>query len=229
VYGNFFLGGNGLRLFSHDHRIYSNYFEDCRPAINIGNGGATIPPGPLTSHERPERVHIVHNTLVNNRSNVQMTRRRRGLGANDLVFANNIIVGGDEAAVIDGPLESPTWEGNIVWQNDDGAGDLPAGGYTEVDPKLANDDDRPWRLQASSPAASASAGDYSYVTTDIEGQPRAGSLDIGAEQRSADPVSNHVLTPKEVGPAAPEQERPWIVAPPANVEWIPNRKSSRAS
>ena len=67
VYGNFFLGGNGLRFFSHDHRIYSNYFENCRPAIAIGNGGATIPPGPLTSHERPDRVHVVYNTLVNNR------------------------------------------------------------------------------------------------------------------------------------------------------------------
>jgi poly(beta-D-mannuronate) lyase len=75
VHGNFFLGGNGLRFFSHDHRIYCNAFTNCRPAITIGNGGATIPPGPLTSHERPERVHIVHNTLVNNRENVHMQGR----------------------------------------------------------------------------------------------------------------------------------------------------------
>ena len=126
VYGNFFLGGNGLRFFSHDHRIFSNYFENCRPAIAIGNGGATIPPGPLTSHERPDRVQVVYNTLVNNRANVRMSRRRNGLGANDLVFANNIIVGGDEAVSIDGPLANPTWEGNIVWANEGGAGDIPS-------------------------------------------------------------------------------------------------------
>jgi poly(beta-D-mannuronate) lyase len=68
VYGNFLINSGGVRFFGHDHVIYSNYFERCRPAVSIGNGGATIPPGSLQSHQRPDRVKVVYNTLVNNRS-----------------------------------------------------------------------------------------------------------------------------------------------------------------
>ena len=171
VYGNFFLGGNGLRFFSQDHRIYSNYFENCRPAIAIGNGGATIPPGPLTSHERPDRVQVVYNTLVNNRSNVQMSRRRNGLGATDLVFANNIIVGGNKAVSIDGPLANPIWEGNILWSNEGGPGDIPDSGFTAVDPQLASRKFGRYKIREASPAVGNGAGSYPYVTLDVEGQP----------------------------------------------------------
>ena len=187
VYGNFFLGGNGLRFFSHDHRIYSNYFENCRPAIAIGNGGATIPPGPLTSHERPDRVHVVYNTLVNNHRNVQMSRRRNGLGANDLVFANNIIVGGNKAVTIDGPLRNPTWEGNIVWANEGGAGDLPASGFTAVDPGLAASEHGYHKIQEARPAIGTGVGFYPYVMLDVEGQPRGKAKDVGGSALSWNP------------------------------------------
>jgi hypothetical protein len=45
VHSNFFLNTAGLRFFGDDHQIYSNYFEDCDPGIQIGNGGTNIPPG----------------------------------------------------------------------------------------------------------------------------------------------------------------------------------------
>jgi poly(beta-D-mannuronate) lyase len=220
VYGNYFLGGNGLRFFSHDHRIYSNYFENCRPAIAIGNGGATIPPGPLTSHERPERVHVVYNTLVNNRQNVRMSARRNGLGATDLIFANNIIVGGNEAVSVDGPLTNPTWQGNILWANEGGPGDIPASGFTSVAPKLAKDANGRHRLEPSSPAIEKGAGSYSYVTMDIDGQPRGESKDVGADEQSKQSAINRVLTPADVGPNAPEEKRPWIAGPKLDVQWI---------
>jgi poly(beta-D-mannuronate) lyase len=220
VYGNFFLGGNGLRLFSHDHRIYCNYFENCRPAIAIGNGGATIPPGPLTSHERPDRVHIVFNTLVNNRANVRMSRRRNGLGANDLVFANNIIVGGSEAVTIDGPLTNPTWEGNIVWNNDGGPGDIPTSGFSEVNPGLRSGPNGPYRIRKGSPAIGKGVGFYPYVTLDVDGQPRGESKDVGADQLSTEPDTNRALAPDDVGPNATEADRLWISAPRLDVEWI---------
>jgi poly(beta-D-mannuronate) lyase len=229
VYGNFFLGGNGLRFFSHDHRIFSNYFENCRPAITIGNGGATIPPGPLTSHERPDRVHVVYNTLVNNRANVRMSGRRNGLGANDLVFANNIIVGGNEAVTIDGPLANPTWEGNIVWANDGGAGDIPAGGFIEADPQLTAGENGNFKLQNSSPAEGHGVSSYLYVTVDIEGQPRREPMDAGADELSAEPVTNRALTADDVGPHAPEEDRPWISTPKLEVDWIANRDGKPSS
>jgi len=225
VYGNFFLGGHGLRFFSHDHRIFSNYFADCRPAISIGNGGATIPPGRLTSHERPERVHIVYNTLVNNRSNVQMDRRRNGLGATDLVFANNVIVGGRKAVSLDGPLTNPKWEGNILWDNEGGPGDIPASGFTAVDPLLVPGEGVGYKIRETSPAIGRGVGSYPYVMVDVEGQPRSTAKDVGADQLSNRLETNHVLNVADVGPGAPMDERPWISAP-KHVEWIPKREDA---
>jgi poly(beta-D-mannuronate) lyase len=220
VYGNFFIGGNGLRFFSHDHRIFSNYFENCQLAIAIGNGGATIPPGPLTSHERPERVHVVYNTLVNNRQNVRMSGRRGGLGATDLVFANNIIVGGNEAISIDGPLTNPNWEGNILWSKEGGAGDIPVSGFTTVDPQLAQVNGGRFKVDPASPAIGKGVGAYPYAMLDIEGQPRGDTKEVGADQVSTERPTNRILTPAEVGPSAPEESRPLISTPVLAVEWI---------
>src|SRR6185312_4431626 len=52
VYANFFLGSEGIRIFGHDDKIYSNYFEKCVRAIHIGNGEGIIPPAQLTAHDR---------------------------------------------------------------------------------------------------------------------------------------------------------------------------------
>ena len=65
LYGNFFIGTHGgLRIFGDDHLIYSNYFQSNRPAVQIGNGDGNVPPAKLTSHDRPDRVQFVFNTLV---------------------------------------------------------------------------------------------------------------------------------------------------------------------
>jgi poly(beta-D-mannuronate) lyase len=165
----------------------------------------------------------VYNTLVNNRSNVRMSRRRNGLGANDLVFANNIIVGGNEAVTIEGPLANPTWEGNIVWANEGGAGDIPAGGFVEADPKLSANESGNYKIQESSSAVGHGVGWYPYVTADIEGQPRPQAPDAGADQLSGEPVLNRSLMLEDVGPHAREEDRPWISAPKLDVDWIANR------
>ena len=222
VYGNFIINSSGLRFFAHDHWIYSNYFENNRPAIAIGNGGATIPPGPLTSHQKPERVKVVYNTLVNNRANVQMGGRKNGLGADDLIVANNIIQGGNKAVSIAGPLKDPRWEGNIIFKTEGGRGDIPAEGFTEVDPKLVKDERGVYRLAEGSPAVGKGVGAYELVKVDMDGQPRpAEKRDVGADQLSKEAPLNRPLTPQDVGPNAPaEKDRPLISRP--QVEWIPH-------
>src|SRR5678809_1793111 len=45
VYGNYFINTPGLRIFGDDHVVYSNYFENCSPAINIGNGDGEVADG----------------------------------------------------------------------------------------------------------------------------------------------------------------------------------------
>jgi poly(beta-D-mannuronate) lyase len=219
VYGNFMINSSGLRFFAHDHQIYSNYFAQCRPAIAIGNGGATIPPGPLTSHQRPDRVQVVYNTLVDNRANIQMSGRKGGLGADDLVVANNIIQGGNQAVTIAGPLKNPKWEGNIIWQTEGGAGDMPGGGFREIDPRLAKDEHGVWRLGEGSPAIGAGVGANPFVIVDIDRQPRpADKRDVGADQLVKELANARPLTEADVGPNAPaEPDRPLISAP--KVQW----------
>lgn len=139
VYGNYFYNTPGLRIFGDDHIIYSNYFENCSPAITIGNGDGEVADGAqLTAHDRPDRILIALNILINNKANIVMTSRKNGLGATNVKLANNIIEGGEEAAKISGPLLNASWTGNIIYQTA-GAGDMPEGSYLVKDPKLNKD------------------------------------------------------------------------------------------
>lgn len=134
VYGNYFTHTPGIRIFGDDHKIFSNHFEDCDPAIMVGNGDGEVADGaPLTSHDRPDRVFIGLNTLVNNTANIIQSGRTNGLGATDIIFAGNIIRGGGPAASIAGPYTGGVWIANII-SSTNGAGSMPAGGYSTGDP-----------------------------------------------------------------------------------------------
>src|SRR5678815_4178261 len=94
----------------------SNYLEGNTGGIQIGNGGAEVADGaPLTSHDRPDRVLIAFNTLVNNKTNIVQTARKDGLGSTYITIANNIIQGGGPAGSIVGPASNHVWEGNIIF------------------------------------------------------------------------------------------------------------------
>src|SRR5262249_57978114 len=103
-----------------------------------GAGGAAEG-GTLPRHDRPDRVRVSFNTLVNNNRSVIMSGRTNGLGATDLVFGNNIIQT-DFDVILDlgGPTPNARFEGNIVF----GAapnGDMPSGGARRVNPLLTQD------------------------------------------------------------------------------------------
>ena len=202
VYGNYFVNTPGLRIFGDDHVIYSNHFENCKIAINIGNGGAEVADGaPLTSHDRPDRVTIAFNTLVNNKANIIQTARDKGLGSTHITVANNIIQGGGPAASIVGPSVDPVWEGNIIY-NTNGAGDMPAGSYINEDPKLTRDAAGEYHLTKGSPAIDAGKGNYTFVTTDMDGQTRKAPLDAGADEMVNAAVTVRILQPTDVGHTA---------------------------
>lgn len=199
VYGNYFTRTPGLRIFGDDHIIHSNYFENCKPAINISNGGAEVADGAdLRSHDRPDRVLIVFNTLVNNEENITRTERPNGLGSTFITIAYNIIQGGGEAVSIKGPYTNPIWKGNIIF-NTKGAGQLPDSAYTQADPMLAKDATGSFHLQKGSPAIGAAKSDYRGITLDMDGQLRKAPLDAGADQVSSGPVKARLLFPKDVG------------------------------
>jgi hypothetical protein len=199
VYGNYFINTPGLRIFGDDHTIFSNHFESCNPAIMVGNGDGEVADGAkLTSHDRPDRVLIAFNTLVNNTVNIVQTGRKDGLGATDITIADNIIQGGGAAARIAGPYTGGIWSGNILF-NVNGAGDMPSSGYTTADPRLARDGTGTFHLQAGSPAIKSATGNYPAVTVDMDGQPRTSPFDRGADEVSTAPAIAHILVATEVG------------------------------
>src|SRR5262245_17425793 len=204
VHSNFFLNTAGLRFFGDDHQIYSNYFEDCDPGIQIGNGDGEVADGaPLTSHDRPDRVRVSFNTLVNNNRSVIMPGRTNGLGATDLVFGNNIIQT-DSGVILGlgGPTPNARFEGNIVF----GAapnGDMPSSGASRVTPQLTQDSFSIFRLLSTSPAINTSLGSYPEVIIDLDGQARSGTKDVGADEFSTAPITRRPLTTANVGPNAP--------------------------
>ena len=199
VYGNYFNNTPGLRIFGDDHLIHSNYFENCPIAINIGNGGAEVADGaPLTSHDRPDRVLIAFNTLVNNKINIVQTARKNGLGSTFISIADNIVQGGGAAASIVGPALNYVWEGNMIFNTND-AGDMPAGSYTIVDPELIKSTSGAFHLQKGSPAINAAKKEYPNIHVDMDGQERKAKWDIGADEFSRETIKAKVLNPFDVG------------------------------
>ncbi len=200
VYGNYFRGTDGLRIFGDRHQVFSNYLEGNTRGINLGNGDGEVADGAkLTSHDRPDHCVIAFNTLIDNRVQYQMDGRKDGMGATHTTFANNLIVG-SVAAKIGGPNPDAVWQGNLLWKCE--PGDLPAGGFSAGDPKLAADAGGVQRPQPGSAAIDSAVGEFSAVAVDLDGQPRTGKKDRGADEVSAAPVIARLLTPADVGPLA---------------------------
>jgi alpha-L-fucosidase len=212
VYGNNLRNTAGIRIFGDRHRVFSNYLEGNSIGINIGNGDGEVADGAaLTSHDRPDGCVIASNTLVDNARPYFMGGRNKGLGATRTVFANNVLLGGGEAAVLEGPYTGGVWSGNILWKTA-GAGAMPAGTYEVVDPRLEAGPNGVFRPQPGSPAIDAARGDYG-VTVDMDGQPRTAPQDKGADEVSSEKPIAGILTPDTVaqapspapGPAADAQ------------------------
>ena len=206
VYGNVFKNTEGLRIYGDRHQVFSNYFEGNYIGITLGNGDGELADGaPATAHDRPDHCVIVFNTLVDNRTHYQLTRRAAGaLGATHTTFANNVIAGTGIAAKIEGPNADAIWSGNILWTAG-GAGDFPADGFEKIDPLFAAGTDGLRRPQPGSPAIASASGEFPMVKIDLDGQPRPEKKSRGADEIGAEPAVARVLTPGDVGPLAPAQ------------------------
>lgn len=200
VYGNYFVNTPGIRIFGDDHVIHSNYFDNCKPAINIGNGDGEVADGAkLTCHDRPDRVLIACNTLVNNAQNITQTRRNNGMGATAITITGNILQNSEApAAELSGPNKIIVWTTNILYKVNKG-GDMPEDGYTTADPKLQKDAAGTWHLQPGSAAKGAVKTAYPAIKTDMDGQPRKTPLDAGADQFSSAKKTAQLLSPASVG------------------------------
>ncbi|WAX77484.1 polysaccharide lyase 6 family protein [Streptomyces sp. KMM 9044] len=210
VYGNFFFGGGksgtgGVRVYGQDHKIYNNHFEGLTgsgydAALQL-DGGDVDTSGALSSHWRVYRATAVHNTFVNNVSNVEIGANY-SLAPVDSLVADNLVVG--SSGKLFNELKVPknmTYAGNIGWPTGSAAIGITTGVRT-VNPLLVKQGEV-YRLGTGSPALNAASGGYSFLTEDMDGQSRSGTADAGADELSTGAVVHTPLDSDDVGVDAP--------------------------
>jgi hypothetical protein len=111
-----------------------------------------------------------------------------------MIFANNVVSGTN---FVDSGSTNSTYSQNISFPNN------PArAGFTVVDPKLTTVNGLQ-KLSAGSPAIGfANANFFPFVIDDMDGQPRDGAPDAGADEFSTAPTTRRPLTTADVGPNA---------------------------
>ena len=75
---------------------------------------------------------------------------------------------------------------------------MPAGGFERVAPRLLRDADGLLRPRADSPATDSAEGEYPPVEHDLDGQPRHGTKDRGADEISTAPAVAAPVTEEAV-------------------------------
>ncbi|WP_282942606.1 chondroitinase-B domain-containing protein [Paenibacillus sp. RC67] len=214
-YGNFFFGDGvkagvgGFRIYGNEHKIYNNYFEKLtQAAINIDGGdfdagpnGANYTSDDLAKHWRAYRVQVTNNTVVDSTSSSIAVGLSYTYAPVDSRIANNI------AKSSAGPLYNEAKTSNTVFEGNIGYGaaldnvSRTSSEIKNVDPQLSPSGGLQ-KLTPTSPAVNASVGSYTYVTDDMDGQPRSVN-DVGADEYSTSTIVRKPLTAIDVGPAAP--------------------------
>jgi poly(beta-D-mannuronate) lyase len=139
----------------------------------------------------------------NERGAVEIGTGAYTYGPADCLIANNLIQGDGHVAARQ--LVAPTgftWEGNLLWGTNT-PGIMPASGFVSADPLLVQRPNDVFRIDAGSAAIDAAVGSLPFVTADMDGDARSGALDVGADEFSMAVPGRHLLSPSEVGPAAP--------------------------
>jgi poly(beta-D-mannuronate) lyase len=212
VDGNFFLDNvGGMRVYGHEHAIVNNYFEansgsGPESTLILNSGCTESDTGNGSDCSRPDGVTVAHNTLVGNLVThlvIGSSSSTRPLAPRNCTFGNNIVQGEEGTLVtFNATPENFAWTGNILW----GAaapGGIPSSGFTKVDPQLQRAADGLLRPSAGSPVIGASPTSPASLTTDMDGDPRQGLSDVGADQYTPLVPQRRPLLPADVGPMAP--------------------------
>jgi poly(beta-D-mannuronate) lyase len=217
VEGNFFLGENqqgsgGVRVIGERHRVVGNYFanidDNGGAAIAVNRGQVDAEP---TGYQHVKDAVIAHNTFVGTLGTMiefSAGASDRLLLAENVTVANNLFRSNGPAIFAGTEGAGWTWEGNIAFGGSLGP-KSGAAGITVVDPQLQLDAAGLWRPGSASPALNAAVGTTSaLVPLDIDGQPRIGIADVGADEFSTAQIVRRPLVASDVGPA-------WLFNQPA--------------
>ncbi|MFH9725376.1 polysaccharide lyase 6 family protein [Streptomyces sp. NPDC017254] len=207
VESNHLIGGQeGVRIYGNDHVVVNNYLAGLTGrAMVVGSGTARDHvPGESAEARRgndaPDRVLIAHNTLLDNADGLS-GESHRPHEPRDVTIADNLLVGQTGTLVEMATTVRFTWQSNILF----GAaadGNIPAGGFVRADPRLVRGTDGVYRLSSTSRAIGAATLSPAPVTHDIDGDPRGGLRDVGADEYATITPRNRPLTPADVGPNA---------------------------
>ena len=209
VEGNFFFGNKvkdsgGIRVIGEDHVVVNNYLADLagssmKSALPVMNG---VPDSPLNRYFRVQRALIAFNTFVDCKVNLLIGAGKDTeltLPPLNCVIANNIVRStyGPLIQYADTPVNM-IYAGNLF--HGASLGIAQPAGITVSDPKLIKDTAGIWRPGSDSPAIGQAVPTEGDVTIDMDGQARASTTDIGADQSSIAPVTSRPLTTEDAGP-----------------------------
>ncbi|WP_017257554.1 chondroitinase-B domain-containing protein [Pedobacter arcticus] len=221
------IGCGGIRVYGLDHKVFNNYFEGLTgekwdAALVITNGDVLNSTTSNSSHNIPENVEISFNTLVNNKSNIEIGFDNGGSYPKapvNVLLANNIVVGNTSPLVKSysgTSLAGVSFANNMMYPTATASIGISASN-TEINntnPKLIkpactgpdcelNPAAQIFRLADNSPAIDAATGVFTYVNGDFEQQTRTGLKDIGAyEYSGAKTINTSALTETYTGPNA---------------------------
>ncbi|MEM1444905.1 MAG: polysaccharide lyase 6 family protein [Planctomycetota bacterium] len=208
VNGNFFLGNGknqsgGIRVIGEDQVITNNYLADldgrAGGGIVLTAGQPDFPVSGLSGYQPVVNATIAHNTLVDIDDAAfhlddGIGTRDRTLLPDQVTFANNLVRGSESA--FEGTEGSNfDWQNNLAFDGPLGVSSRP--GILEVDPQLVLGADGLWRPGPNSPVIDA--GVAGFATDDMDGQPRVGLVDIGADEVSTAVIVRKPLSRDDVG------------------------------
>ncbi len=205
IEGNFILNSGGIRFYGDDDLIFNNYLQGSLYGIVFGSGEVPqITDSENASstglHAAAHRARLEFNTLVN--CATYFDEDTRGYFPTDFTVANNLLQGNSGTFVSSAAAVGQTnflWQTNIFWGSASYVGS-PAGGYLHINPLLATNTAIPFHIASNSPATNAACAAIAEVVTDMDGQPRSGIADIGADEFSSAPITRRPLTTNDVGP-----------------------------
>lgn len=201
VFDNYFFAENnafsgGVRVIGEGHKIFNNYIEGINSrksggSLSNGTGGINVSNGrrnsALNGYYQVKNTQVVNNTFVDCDFALRIGTKISSdldLAPQNLTVANNLTydINEEDYQIITEPTGSSKSEGNIF--------SIPA---SDLD-----DDGNFHRLDSGSGAIDAGVGTYSFLSRDVLGGDRDGSIDVGAEEFGAN-GPNLPYTESDVG------------------------------
>jgi Ca2+-binding RTX toxin-like protein len=189
-----------------DNRIEGNFIFDTATGIRINGENTTVINNYIEAAEKgirfqyqPTNAIVAHNTIINSTDVGITSDVDPGFPWSANLYNN--IVQSNQGRLFDASLGlgEVSWANTIVKIGGTASvGTLPSTGIIQTDPKLLQSDDI-YRLDSGSPAVNAGIT-VNGVIEDMDGQPRDGQVDIGADELSATAIANKPLTSADVGP-----------------------------